>query len=140
MAHKATELRPIMTRIPERLRRRLERAAQHNDRSMNAEISFRLEKSFSIDDAFGGPELRQIATLMAASFNYAGWVSSGGKAPGDWIKDPINYGSAIVGTVKALLIGLPNATPADVALLFERVRMQVATEFANRPAGAESSP
>jgi Arc-like DNA binding domain len=44
------ELRPVMTRLPERLRRRLERAAAANQRSMNAEIIHRLELSFG-----GGP-------------------------------------------------------------------------------------
>jgi hypothetical protein len=51
MARKPTELRPLMTRIPERLRRRLEKAAARIDRSMNAEIIHRLEQSFERDDA-----------------------------------------------------------------------------------------
>ena len=38
MALKPTDLRPVMTRIPEGLRRKLEREAGRNDRSMNAEI------------------------------------------------------------------------------------------------------
>ena len=46
MARKPTELRPIMTRVPEGLRRKLEREAKRNDRSMNAEIIHRLEQSF----------------------------------------------------------------------------------------------
>jgi hypothetical protein len=39
-----------MTRIPEGLRRRLEREAELNRRSMNAEIIHRLEKSFQRED------------------------------------------------------------------------------------------
>jgi hypothetical protein len=39
-----------MTRIPESLRRRLEREAARNDRSMNAEIIHRLEHSFITAD------------------------------------------------------------------------------------------
>ena len=46
MALKPTDLRPVMTRIPEGLRRKLEREAGRNDRSMNAEIIGRLEESF----------------------------------------------------------------------------------------------
>jgi plasmid stability protein len=46
MVRKPTELRPVMTRLPERLRSRLEREAARNDRSMNAEIIHRLEQSF----------------------------------------------------------------------------------------------
>jgi Arc-like DNA binding domain len=47
MARKTQELRPVMTRIPETLRRRLERAAMRNNRSMNTEIIHRLEGSFA---------------------------------------------------------------------------------------------
>jgi hypothetical protein len=44
------ELRPVMTRIPEGLRRRLEREARWLRRSMNAEIVHRLQQSFDIPD------------------------------------------------------------------------------------------
>ena len=44
------ELRPVMTRIPEGLRRRLERQARWLRRSMNAEIVHRLQESFDIPD------------------------------------------------------------------------------------------
>jgi Arc-like DNA binding dprotein len=47
MAHKPNDLRPIMTRLPERLRADLERSAKRNDRSMNAEIIHRLLQSFA---------------------------------------------------------------------------------------------
>ena len=46
MVRKSKQLRPVMTRIPEGLRRRLEREAELNRRSMNAEIISRLESSF----------------------------------------------------------------------------------------------
>jgi Arc-like DNA binding domain len=48
MAPKDQELRPVMTRIPEGLRRRLEREAKWRRRSMNAEIVARLQQSFDI--------------------------------------------------------------------------------------------
>ena len=50
MAPKDEQLRPLMTRLPERLRRRLERAASANQRSMNAEIIYRLEQSFEVSE------------------------------------------------------------------------------------------
>jgi CRISPR/Cas system-associated exonuclease Cas4 (RecB family) len=50
MVRKSQELRPVMTRIPEGLRRRLEREAELNGRSMNAEIIHRLEQSFRQND------------------------------------------------------------------------------------------
>src|SRR5262245_53365480 len=50
MARKDLELRPVMTRIPEGLRRRLASHAKWLRRSMNAEIVERLQKSFDIPD------------------------------------------------------------------------------------------
>jgi hypothetical protein len=50
VAPKDQELRAVMTRIPEGLRRRLERMAKWNRRSMNAEIVSRLQHSFDIPD------------------------------------------------------------------------------------------
>jgi hypothetical protein len=50
MVRKTQELRAVMTRIPEGLRRRLERQAELNRRSMNAEIIHRLETSFRRQD------------------------------------------------------------------------------------------
>ena len=46
---KDEELRPLMTRLPERLRRKLERAAATNKRSMNTEIIHRLDQSFAAE-------------------------------------------------------------------------------------------
>jgi len=46
MVRKSQELRPVMTRLPEGLRRKLEREAEQNRRSMNAEIIHRLTQSF----------------------------------------------------------------------------------------------
>ena len=50
MAPKEQELRPVMTRLPEKLRARLERAALKAKRSMNAEIIHRLQESFRADE------------------------------------------------------------------------------------------
>jgi hypothetical protein len=56
MARKPQELRPVMTRIPEGLRRRLERSAGKSGRSMNAEIIHRLEESFRLEQSLIGIE------------------------------------------------------------------------------------
>ena len=47
MAKKDLELRPVMTRIPEGLRRELAHEAKRHGRSMNGEIIDRLAMSFS---------------------------------------------------------------------------------------------
>jgi hypothetical protein len=76
MAKKATAIVPTMLRMREELRKRLEREAKKNDRSLNAEMVGRLEQSFSLDrnsaiidaitdilvsDSVGSVLLRQIA-------------------------------------------------------------------------------
>ena len=50
MARKLTDTVKLQVRLFERLRRRLEQAAKHSDRSMNAEIVARLEASFQRED------------------------------------------------------------------------------------------
>jgi Arc-like DNA binding domain len=51
MARKPTDTVQLKLRFYEKLRRRLEREAEENKRSMNAEIIDRLEKSFAKEDA-----------------------------------------------------------------------------------------
>ena len=48
MARKQAELRPLMLRLPEDLRQKLETASHGAGRSMNAEIIERLERSFGL--------------------------------------------------------------------------------------------
>ena len=55
MTRKIKELRPVMTRIPEGLRRQLELSARRSGRSMNAEIIHRLKQSFP-----GEPSMEEI--------------------------------------------------------------------------------
>jgi hypothetical protein len=62
MARKTTEIVTLSLRIREELRKRVEREAKRADRSMNAEIIYRLEQSFeqgdiieAIKEAVGSP-------------------------------------------------------------------------------------
>jgi Rod binding domain-containing protein len=50
MARKATDTIKLQLRLSERLRRRLEKAAESQERSMNSEIVGRLEASFQAED------------------------------------------------------------------------------------------
>jgi hypothetical protein len=50
MTRKSTDTVQLKLRFDEKLRRRIESAAKHNDHSMNAEIVDRLKKSFERDD------------------------------------------------------------------------------------------
>jgi hypothetical protein len=51
MAKKATAIVPTMLRMREELRKRIEREAKKNKRSLNSEMVARLEGSFAKDDA-----------------------------------------------------------------------------------------
>ena len=62
MARKAQELTGVMVRLPEKLRRRLERTASTRGRSMNTEIIHRLEQSFAREAAL----LRTVPPLVDA--------------------------------------------------------------------------
>jgi len=88
MVRKSQELRPVMTRIPEGLRRRLEREAEQNRRSMNAEIIKRLERSFEqvdkIEEIFGGADKFALFQMLAGAI---GMVEA--KAGSRWT-DPDN--------------------------------------------------
>jgi hypothetical protein len=50
VARKPTDIVKLQLRLPEALRRRLERAAKAHDRSMNTEIVLRLEEAFQMDE------------------------------------------------------------------------------------------
>jgi hypothetical protein len=50
VARKSTDIVKLQLRLPEALRRRLERAAKASDVSMNAVIVHKLENSFRMDD------------------------------------------------------------------------------------------
>ena len=52
MARKAQQLTGVMVRLPEKLRRWMERAAAENGRSMNSEIIYRLERSIATEPEF----------------------------------------------------------------------------------------
>jgi hypothetical protein len=67
VAQKDQELRPVMTRIPEGLRRRLEREAKWHRRSMNAEIVHRLQESFDGPD-YAGAIASDVASEIASEF------------------------------------------------------------------------
>jgi hypothetical protein len=60
VTRKPTDLVQLKLRFDERLRKRIERAANHNECSMNAEIIKRLEQSFEqvdeIEKIFGGAD------------------------------------------------------------------------------------
>jgi Arc-like DNA binding domain len=71
MARKRTDTIKLQLRLSERLRRRIERAAERNECSMNAEIIERLEQSFEqveeIEKIFGGEHNVALFRMLAGA-------------------------------------------------------------------------
>lgn len=119
---------PLNMRTTKETRERLEAAALANGRSMAQEVEVRLERSFAEEQGFGGPEMRRLAYLMATAFATAGQLRAAGKA--QWIDDPSCYRAGLSGVVDALLIGLPNATAEDMALVIEDLKGRLLSRIA----------
>jgi hypothetical protein len=67
VVRKLTDIVKLQVRLSERLRRRLEQAANHNDWSMNTEIVSRLDTSFQKDE---------LEKMMALAFEQAVTVAA----------------------------------------------------------------
>lgn len=67
MARKQSDTVQLKLRFPEKLRLRIELAADRNQRSMNAEIIHRLEQSFQKDDQDARVDLVVTAAATAAA-------------------------------------------------------------------------
>jgi hypothetical protein len=119
---------PLNMRTTKETRERLEAAASTNGRSLAQEVEVRLERSFTEEGALGGPDMRRLAYLMISAFATAGRLSAAGKE--HWIDDPMCYRAGLVGVVDALLIGLPDATLEDVAILIESLKGRLLTRIA----------
>jgi hypothetical protein len=61
----AQERLTIHIRLTPALLKRLKLAAVKNDRSLNSEVAYRLERSFSIDDADRDEALKLLADVAA---------------------------------------------------------------------------
>lgn len=81
------------------LHARIKKAADARGVTFNEEITARLERSVTRDDAMGGPAVSRVAMLMAAAFGLA--VSR--KAP----DDPDAYVAGVSGVLRALIVQAP---------------------------------
>lgn len=109
-----TAVADFTLRLREPMRARIERSAKARSASMNGEIVARLEATFSkeelFDKFFGGPEMRQMATMWAASFAHSLQLSAGRKF--DSQKDTPNtdnYRAGALAVVRALMEGMSPA-------------------------------
>jgi hypothetical protein len=114
-------------RVPPDLKRKVERAAKDNTRSISQEAEIRLANSFLRQDAFGGPEIMQVYDLMALGFTRAGQMSAGpDKKPKEWLLVPSAYTAGIRGALRALLAGLPNKD--DVATARQAILSEILSQ------------
>ena len=102
----------LKTRMREPLRARLEVGAKQRGVSLNTEIVDRLEQSFAKEDAFDGPEMLNMARLMATAFirggqNLAHARSHPKWSPGQWMNDPECFRAAAHAVAKALAAAQP---------------------------------
>ncbi|NNH32272.1 Arc family DNA-binding protein [Rhizobium sp. SEMIA 4085] len=138
----AVKRHPLNVRTTKEMRERIEAAAAASGRSMVQEVEFRLERSFDlekvIEDAMGGPQMRQKVTLMIAAFGHNGgmmahalghpeWTAT------EWMREPQCYRAAVFGVFEALLVAQPKAgwEKDEVYLAIESLKGRVASHLAN---------
>ena len=88
-----------------------------------------IERALSEEDAFGGPELRRIAILMATAFAMGGRASAPGEEPEQWLKNPAAYANAMGGVLQALMAGV---SPQDAPLVWEAIKSKFLTMTTQR--------
>jgi hypothetical protein len=125
---KARKRNNVTIRMRDELKARVEQAASAQQRSISEEIETRLASSFAEEAGFGGADMRRVAYLMASAFATAGRLSAAGKP--DWINDRDCYRAGLIGVVDALLIGLPDASAEDAALIIESLKGRLLTRLA----------
>ena len=113
----------LKVRVKEPLRARIEKAAKSRGVSMNAEMGDRLERSFEIEERFGGPKLVElietIASVMKTTGEHAGFMETHQfrdvAEPGGWLTLPYAFHQAS----KAAKVILDNYAPPGKPLIPE---------------------
>ncbi len=119
------------------IKRRIDGAAREKGRTQSQEAEFRLQQSFSEEDALLGPELRNVQLTMIAAFFSAGSQAAAGKGhpewkPSDWLKDEDCYIAAMFEVLTSLLLRAPNANPDKILLMANEIRARVVQSLANQ--------
>ena len=140
---KSTAVAQVGLRIREPLRAGLENAAKKRGVSLNTELAERLARTLAEDETYGGPEIHNMARLMAAAFLQGGRVGAMQRqhpewGPVDWMNDPWCYATA-VGTVLDTLEahqprlgfeeGKPGDEPARPRDLYRKMARMFARDF-----------
>jgi hypothetical protein len=120
-------------RVTPELKGRIERAAKKSGRSLSQEMEFRIERSLSLEDAFGSGEMHDMARRMATAFAIAGESRAVEKGIGpNWIDDPDSYRSAMFSVFATLLRGAPKGDDEAIALGIEAMKGSFLTMLAQR--------
>lgn len=110
---------------------RLHKAAKRNECSVSEEIERRLQQSFDQDDAFGGPELRSFVYIMAAAFERGGSWEAPDVPPSKWLRDPVQYGRAMISVVEQLAGWFPGDADT-LALMMDSAKGRALTRIVNK--------
>lgn len=96
----------VPVRLVEALRAKLAKSAKTRDVSMNAEIVKRLERSFELEERFGGPNLENlieaIASMMKGVGRHAGFAETAETQGDDWLLRPYPFDQAIKAAVSVM--------------------------------------
>lgn len=105
-------------RVTADMKGRLGDEAVRNGRSLSQEAEIRLEQSFKEEDAFGGPQLREIAHQMAGAFARGGRAGARARGhpkwpPATWMQDPYCFKVAMKEVGWALAMAHPKSDRAE---------------------------
>jgi hypothetical protein len=119
-------------RVTPDLKGRIERAAAKSGRSLSQEMEFRIERSLSLDAAFGSGEMHDMALKMATAFAVAGDSRAVEKGIGSWLDDADCYRSAMFSVFNALIRGAPQGDEEQTARAIEALKSSLLTKIAQQ--------
>ncbi len=97
MTRRAKASRPqVGLRVSESMRIRLEKTARQNGCSINSEVIARLERSFELEDRFGGPQVVEIIEVVGPAMRSAGQSAAffAGVDKDSWLAHPYGFDQA----------------------------------------------
>jgi hypothetical protein len=115
--------------VPQKLKRDIEKEANARGWSISVEAAQRLQSTLSQDAVLGGPDVRNVALLVASSFAIAGQRAGKERGVRDWAKDGDCYATAALNAIEALLRAAP--TPLS-NLQVGAIESRVQTIFLNQ--------
>ena len=119
-------------RVTPELKGRIERAAQKSGRSLSQEMEFRIERSLSLDAAFGSGEMHDMALKMATAFAIAGESRAVEKGISHWLDDVDCYRSAMFSVFNTLIRCAPNGDEEAIARAIEALKSSLLTRLAQQ--------